>query len=61
MLLGIIAAGILFLGLSLVSLLVPYQSIALPLLPGAMLASYGVFRVYGWFYHRKVFDLIKAA
>jgi hypothetical protein len=60
MLLGIIAAGILFLGLSLVSLLVPYQSIALPLLPGAMLASYGVFRVYGWFYHRKVFDLIKA-
>ena len=61
MLLGIIAAGVLFLALSLASLLVPEQSIALLMLVGAMLASYGLFRVYGWFYNRKVFDLMKFA
>jgi hypothetical protein len=59
MLLGVVVAGMLFLGLSLASLALPYPSIAVPLLLAAMLSSYGLFRLYGWFYHRRVFDLIK--
>lgn len=59
LLLGCMAAcGLCYLGLGVAAVLWSPQYVACGSLVLAGLTSYGLYRVYGWFYHRNYFDLM---
>ena len=53
-----IGLGMLFLGLGGAGLFVPNTGTAWTLFVFALLDAYALFRIYGWFYHAKSFDLM---
>ncbi len=55
----IVVLGLMFLILGGASLFVPVQTVAWILWALAAADAYAFFRVYGWFYHRNWFDLMK--
>jgi hypothetical protein len=55
----VVGAFILFLGLAVAALFLPDQRIAWLCWLLAVFDAYALFRIYGWFYHRNCFDLMK--